>query len=171
MSVIREATVDDAPAIAAVHVGTWREAYRHIFPPEFLAGLSLEHRSGVWQRILDGLPESDDVYVAEDHGRIVGFCHSGPSRDDDGDGRAEVYAIYVAPECWGRGVGRQLMEAARAALARGAWKEATLWVLEPNTRARVFYERDGWIPDALARPIERGGATVLELRYHTGLSG
>ena len=42
--VIREATPDDARAIAEVHVASWRWAYRGDLPAEFLDGLSVDDR-------------------------------------------------------------------------------------------------------------------------------
>ena len=39
---IREATLDDVPGIARVHVDTWRTTYPGIVPAEHLAGLSYE---------------------------------------------------------------------------------------------------------------------------------
>jgi len=40
--IIREATHNDIPALAKVHVDTWRTAYRGIMPDEYLANLSYE---------------------------------------------------------------------------------------------------------------------------------
>ena len=42
MSLIRPATLEDAPAIARVHVDTWRTTYAGIVPDEHLAKLSYE---------------------------------------------------------------------------------------------------------------------------------
>lgn len=166
---IRPATVADAPAMAAVHVETWRTAYAHIFPAQFLEALSVEHRRGVWERVLAGLPEDEHAHVAELRREVVGFAHCGPSRDDDGRGVAELSAVYVAGHCWSLGVGRALIASARGVLVDRGWTEATLWVLERNLRARSFYEHDGWVEDGATQPIERGGVTVLELRYRTAL--
>ena len=42
---IRVAGVADAAAIAAVHVGAWRETYVGIVPVQVLAGLSVDRRT------------------------------------------------------------------------------------------------------------------------------
>lgn len=49
---IRPARMADADAIARVHVDSWRTTYPGIVPDDYLATMSYEQRSGVWQRIL-----------------------------------------------------------------------------------------------------------------------
>ena len=159
----------DATGIAEVHVATWQSAYAGIFPDDFLSAMSVEHRAEVWNRILEEATDGAGLHVAVAGDRIVGFAHGGPSRDTDARDAAEVYAVYVLPEYWGTGVGRALHDALVAELTAGAATEATLWVLEPNHRARAFYEREGWKYDGRAETIERGDTAVQELRYRRSL--
>ena len=79
----------------------------------------------------------------------------------------EIYAIYVAPERWGTGVGRALMTAARDALAAAGNAEIRLWVLAENARARRFYERAGMVTDGALGTFTPAGSTVelAEVRY------
>ncbi len=42
--IVREASLEDAPAIARVHVDTWRTTYRGIIPEDYLATLSYQQR-------------------------------------------------------------------------------------------------------------------------------
>ena len=44
MLTVRPAIPEDAPAIARVHVASWRETYAGIVPDEFLASLKVERR-------------------------------------------------------------------------------------------------------------------------------
>lgn len=85
------------------------------------------------------------------------------------DSTGEVTGIYVAPSAWGRGGGRQLMEAALANLKAAGFATATLWVLEANRRARAFYERLGWDPEGARKIDDRGNFVLLEVRYITAL--
>jgi GNAT superfamily N-acetyltransferase len=154
-TVIRTATPEEAEAVAGVQVRSWRAAYAHIFPPERLAGLSVEERATMWRRY--------PPLVAEVDGEIVGFASVGPSQDPDGDG--ELYAIYVEPRYWGAGFGRELMAAAEQRLRELGHREAFLWVFEDNPRAHRFYEAAGWELEGATQPIEYLGQSEPEVRY------
>ncbi len=163
-AVVRTATVQDAEAIARVHVRSWQQAYAHVFPAEALAGLSVERRADSWRELL----ETSDALVAEDAEGVVGFANVGRSRDEDGVG--ELYAIYVDPAAWGDGHGRRLIEAGEALLRDRGFVEATLWVLEDNPRARCFYEAAGWALDGASQTIEPLGVQAVEVRYRKSLA-
>src|SRR3972149_10262017 len=86
--------------------------------------------------------------VAEANDQIVGFVASGTARDDTANPlTGEVYAIYVLPDCWDRGVGRTLLAHAEHDLLSHGYADAVLWVLGANQRARTFYEMAGWPAD------------------------
>src|SRR5215468_9837906 len=78
-------------------------------------------------------------------------------------------SIYVHPDAWGQGWGRQLMAATVTGLADAGFGRAVLWVLDSNQRARRFYRAAGWSPDGAARPDTIGGAEVSEVRYRRSL--
>ncbi len=163
---LRRAAPGDARSIADVHVRTWQQAYRGLLATEVLDRLSVTRREEYWRSELTVLQGEQRPWVAELEGRVVGFVSAGPSRDDDADGRVgEVYAIYVDPGCWSRGIGRHLMDHARRDLRAHGYGAATLWVLEANTLARQFYEAGGWHTDGATRLDRIGPADVAEVRY------
>ena len=98
MASIRKATAGDAPALAVVHVRSWQESYAHILSPDFLAGLSVEHRQRFWERILSDTESEEVAFVADQESvGVVGFALAGPARETaDFDG--EMYAIYLLAE-------------------------------------------------------------------------
>ena len=49
---VRAATIEDARAIATIHVETWRAAYAGIVPAAHLAALSIDEREVRWRSIL-----------------------------------------------------------------------------------------------------------------------
>jgi GNAT superfamily N-acetyltransferase len=142
---IRPATIDDARAIAEVHVASWRATYRGLLPDAYLDRLSVDEREAQRREVLRDPSGEWGTLVAEEDGRVIGFAAYGPSRDDDAPpGTGEIPAIYLAPEVVGTGVGRDLFEQVNVALRDAGFTRATLWVLEVNERARRFYERAGW---------------------------
>ena len=134
---LREATVADANAIAEIHVGTWRVAYRGLIPDDYLASLSVEQRREYWKGALSQSGPGK-VAVAEDEAGIIGFCAYGPTRDADGEGIAEIYAVYVQPGKWNRGAGRALCELAFREAAAREHTAITLWALKGNEVAHRF---------------------------------
>lgn len=166
---IRRASPGDARAIANVHVATWRDAYRDLLPADFLDALSADVRERWWRSELDVTPAARRPWVADSGGEVVGFVSAGAGRDSDAPaGRGEVYAIYVLPDCWDRGVGRDLLAHAERDLHELGYSDATLWVLAGNDRARRFYEVAGWAPAGTRRDTI-GGVEVDEVRYRKSL--
>ncbi len=167
---LRRARQSDARGIAEVHVGTWRHAYRNLLPAAYLDSLSVDARERFWATELRVLPAGRSLWLAESDGQIVGFANAGPSRDDGmPPSTGEVYAIYVLPECWDRGVGRNLLVHAERDLIEHGYDEATLWVLESNDRARRFYEAAGWRTDGAIKVDRIGDRQVREVRYRLPL--
>lgn len=166
MVLILPAHPEDAPAIAAVHVASWRAAYVGIVPQVVLDSLSEVQRTAQWRRILSA--DLNWVLVARDggrSGRIVGFVQGGRSRDQGaaaGDG--EIGALYLAPMWRGRALGRALMAAATRRLAAEGMTRLFVWVLAGNRPARRFYARLGGRPDQIQYDVI-GGKRLREVRY------
>lgn len=98
--------------------------------------------------------------MAEEDGAIRGFATTGRAVDADGHELGELLALYVDPDCWGQGVGQQLVHTARRQLADLGFNEAILWVLAGNERAEHFYRADGWIADGGLHQDEVWGIIV-----------
>ena len=107
------------------------------------------------------------VLVADAGGGLLGFASYSPSRDSDADpGRVgEISAIYLLPSAWGKGIGKRLMDATLALMARAGFTQVTLWVLDSNVRARRFYEAGGWSADGGQKLDESRGFPITQLRY------
>jgi ribosomal protein S18 acetylase RimI-like enzyme len=146
---IRAGTPADAEATARLHVASWAAAYT-------LTGPTLEQRVDMHTR-------SPASFVAEVDGEIAGFVGVGPSRDPDAEG--ELYTIYVHPDHWGTGVGRELIRAGEERLRELGYGWVVLWVLDGNERAQRFYESAGWALDGERRTIEFAGESIPEVRY------
>ena len=162
---VRRARLEDAPAVAEVHVRTWQAAYEHVFGAERLAGIDASRRERLARRFIEG--EQFDIFVAEDEGAIVGFVATGPPDAED-ETRRELYAIYVVPSSWGSDAGRELLRAAVQAMRDRGEAEGILWVLTDNPRARRFYEREGWIEDGEGE-TEYLGISAPLVRYRIQL--
>jgi len=61
------------------------------------------------------------------------------------------------------------LEAGEAHLASDGFERCLLWVLEGNSRARAFYERQGWVKGNPIRLETIGGTEITEARYEKAL--
>jgi GNAT superfamily N-acetyltransferase len=166
---LRQAQPKDALAVADVHVRSWQEAYRGLMPDEYLDGLRPEERAQCYAFTEPGLAGPETI-VAVERETVCGFATIGSCRDDDRPATGELLALYVDPDRWGLGIGRTLIQEARARLDRQGAEEASLWVVADNARAERFYRIDGWSPDGARRVDEVWGVAVAELRYCRSLS-
>jgi ribosomal protein S18 acetylase RimI-like enzyme len=167
--VVRHATLEDAKAIATIHVLSWQAAYKGIVPAGFLAAMSVDQREGMWrQRLEHGAP---GTWVLEEHGGVLGWISVGPSRDADAlSSTSELWAIYVDPKHWRRGVGQRLWDEVEDQLRRSGFSDVTLWVLQLNTDASAFYRANGFVIDGIEKTIELGGTELVEIRLRKVLT-
>lgn len=165
---LRRAVGADARAVAEVHVASWQFAYRGILPSEFLDELDVKRRAILYS--FDSTrPEDPVTWIAVDRD-VVGFVTTSGCRDADANGSGEIQALYVAPSRWRCGVGRELLNKGEHLLAEMEFAEASLWVLEANDRARLFYEARGWEPDGAIKTLSFTGVDVAEVRYRKALT-
>ena len=163
--VLRQANVGDALGIAQIHVGTWQNAYLGMIPDSFLQGLSVEQRARNWIKVLESTNAESQTIVAEIDEVIVGFIGIGPNRDSEVSDLGEVVAIYVDPNFQGQGVGSKLLHEGIQFLKNQGLKGAVLWVLDENTRTRVWYESHGWSVTGKSKTEKRVDFELLECQY------
>lgn len=150
---VREARLDDAAAIARVHVASWNAAYRGILPEHVLDRYDVGHRLDTRRRILQQ-PETLHL-VAHDttFGELVGFSDAGRARRP-GPWHGEVYAIYLLHHARHHGLGRELFDHTMTWMRGRGMRSMIVWVLENNPHARAFYEALG------GRAAARIGSTI-----------
>ncbi|MBM7838876.1 GNAT superfamily N-acetyltransferase [Alkalihalobacillus xiaoxiensis] len=160
--IIREATVDDAQAIAHVHVDSWKTTYAGIVPASFLQKLSHEKRADMWKTIIPS--ENGYVTVAESlDGKIIGFADS-RLREKTANGQAgDLTSLYLLDVHHGKGIGKALLQAQLAHLKGAGCTKVYVEVLKDN-RTRQFYSYYGADLHE-TKQIEIGGATLDEEIY------
>jgi ribosomal protein S18 acetylase RimI-like enzyme len=80
--------------------------------------------------------DHSDIWVLTEGDLVLGFA-AGDSRD------GSIWALFVAPGCEGRGIGRQLLPLACETLRKAGYATATLST-SAGTRADRFYRQNGW---------------------------
>lgn len=132
--VFRDATADDIPALAELHVTTWNATYNTSRGP------SVATRIAQWNQVFSKPDRRDFVLVVEDRdGRLIGFTWGKP---DDGEFAGQLSKIYLRWEYHGLGLGRRMMaETARRFLDRGI--NSFILFAELTNPTLGFYDRMG----------------------------
>jgi len=161
---IVEATLADAPAIAALHAASWRSAYRGMLPDAFLDGPIEGNRLEHWTHRMSLASPRRYVLSAVTHGRLFGCACVFAAADPEWG--ALLDNLHVAPDAKGRGIGARLLGGALE------WVRATsrddrmhLWVFDANEPARRFYDRQGGRVTGARTAEIIPGTQVAELRY------
>ncbi len=146
---IRPLRVEDAEAMADLHLDCWDDAYTGLVPQQVIDArrAKRDERVAMWSANPgEGVP----TWVAEQDDGLVGFVSAGPARDDDLVGVVELWALYARAAVWGTGVGHTLLDQAIGDAP------AYLWVLAGNDRAIGFYERHTFTFDGRDEPTAEG---------------
>ncbi len=163
---IRAADVNDAPAIARIHVASWRSTYREHLPADFLDSLTEAAYEDRWRRFI--AERSNLAYVVkgghDSSANVVGFASGGLERAGEPGYKGELYAIYLLESAQRRGYGRELVRAIVGGLREMGLDDMIVWVLRDNGPARDFYERLGGVY-IRTQPTTIGPATVEEVSY------
>jgi len=161
---LRHAMPDDAPAIAKVHIASWRAAYKDILPEARSNGLDPVRVTGSFRKSISF--GAEDIYIVEKNGHIAGFISLIGGHQDPGDKGTVtgICTIYLAPEYWRKGIGRLLYREGETLLASAGCTAVTFWVFAANVRARRFYEAMGFTVDGEAMVLNMG-ASVKAVHY------
>ncbi len=162
---IRAARSSDSKGMGIVHVRAWQVAYRGVMTDDYLDGLNVEDRAAMWERAISA-PAGPHVLVAAVGDEVIGFASFGVERNQlDVSDVGQLYAINLDPTHWGNGIGRLLLREATNSLRSMGFREAVLWVVTTNFRARSLYDSEGWTDDDAIRSEDVLGAIVQEMRY------
>ncbi len=149
-------TVDEIDGKGYVHYKSWQETYTGLVDANYL-----ETKMTLEKCIAIARKWTDDILVAKDGEKVVGFAGYGKYRDDSLSDCGEVFSIYVLADYYGKKIGYELMSAALEKLS--ACSKIAVWVLKGNERAIRFYERFGFRFDGRSQEIMLGTSNT-ELR-------
>ena len=149
---------DEIDGKGYVHYKSWHETYTQLVDPKYMEGITLEKCTAIAHRWLD------NILVAKDKDRVIGFVGYGAYRDQSLPEHGEIFAIYVLEEYHGQKVGYELMNAALEKLTD--YEKIAVWVLKGNDRAIHFYKRYGFCFDGTEAEIVLGTPnTKLRMIY------
>jgi GNAT superfamily N-acetyltransferase len=134
---------DGLPSDHEAAIRVWRAAnVARLLPP------SLARVARIWEKLAE--PEACLVIGhLETREHVVAMALAEPGRAENGAGAVipgcgHVSMVFVHPDIWGRGAGRQLVRGLHERCPGQGWSHLTLWTRESNARARLLYEGQGY---------------------------
>lgn len=143
---IRKAIREDIPAISALCIKTYLDAFGHLFTPaeieEKLKMRSVEFYESIFDR--------DLILLAEEENKMVGYVQFGDTTftPEEVEGLLkqdqEIMRLYVLSDYQGKGIGKSLLDAALADPKLKDAKSIYLDVWEENLGAQKLYKSYGF---------------------------
>jgi ribosomal protein S18 acetylase RimI-like enzyme len=163
---IREAKLEDAGAIAFVHVDSSQTTYRDLLPNDYSNKFSYKKRVNNWKNSLGVSTKAQTnyfIYVAENFmGEIVGFVDGGLVRGDS-TYQGEIYALYILEAYQRKGIGRSLIKAIALRLSQSGLTSMMVWVLAGNPAVQFYQALDA--QRIGQKPIKTRGIECTKIAY------
>lgn len=155
----REATIEDIPQIAVVHVRSWQKSFAGIAPQEYLDKMSVENRIEKFEKAFSQ-NSFYKMFVAETSAKgIVGFADFGKAPGENSS-EADLYAIYFLQEFQRKGIGGNLFRRCQKEMSANGFDSMSLDALEKSPY-RKFYEKMG------GRVVGAGKHKLGEVEFKT----
>ncbi len=166
---IRSATQADIPDLARIHLASKLAAEAGIVDADFLNAKTQEEYEAKWVKFYADEDSQKALIFKDDI--AVGFISFGPLRTAPaGTSKirplysSEIFAIYVHPDHFDQGFGKQLFQYAVTNLKEKKHKSLCLWALDKNKRACGFYDKMGGVRVG-KQIVEMGPTKVKEACY------
>ena len=150
---------DDLFEISNIYESSWKYAYKKIIPQDYLDSIP----KGRWANSINR--EGMNNLVLIEDGLIVGTASFCKSRWEQHSDFGEIVSIYLLPDYIGKGYGSHLLKRCIEQLNKFGFTKLLLWVLEDNTRARRFYEKNGFNCSNEYLNDSIGGKEIREVMY------
>lgn len=168
LSRVRALSLDDAEAIAQVNVTSYLEADRRCPRPEqvnYNFNHHLPHNLNRWREKLEALLDegnNDSFFGIEEDGKLKGFIHYGANKKKPDI--AEIHALYVHPDHWGSGSGKQLFEAAARDLKAQGYNHLLVRTLCDDPIPNGFYRKMGFDLTKLYKEVSGTRDVLYEMK-------
>jgi len=162
--IMREVDAGDIPALAELARRTFSDAFGHSLSPSNLAAHLQNNLSDAYFRTAAAV---DVFLVAGIDARLIAYVQFGAVEipaSERAPGDQELRRLYVESAFQGRGIGRQLLDAALDHPRLKAAANVFLDVWDENDGARRLYERYGFaVVGAHAFAVASGATSTRDL--------
>lgn len=162
--IIREATLEDIPEVARLHVNSWNKTYNGIIDQDYLNNM----KNNIDKRIerMNNEFNLRKMIVAILNDEIVAFSEftltNEFSKDLDID--CELCGLYVKNEYLGKGIGSKVFDYVKSIFIENNKEKMGLWCVKENNNAINFYIRKGGIK-VKEKPFTLAGKEYNEIAF------
>ena len=157
---LRRAGPEDAETLSeTLQIGY--DGYRVFAPPGWLPpdARSKTEVARIRARLLE---PTTWAMLAEEGGLVAG--HAGYMPQPGAQGGAHLWQLFVRPQWWGKGVAAALLAAACEAAVAEGYGRMRCFTPRDQSRARAFYEREGFVFTGWEALEEASGLVLVEYR-------
>lgn len=145
--ILRDATMEDVPALAKLGRDSFCAAFEHLYEPDDLKAFLEEVHSE--KAVAEEVAGDDCIHrLAFDGEKLVGFCKmrvpSWYAKDTEAKNPIALGQLYTDPTRTGQGIGAALMDWAMAMARERGHDAIQLSVWSENYGAQKFYRRYGF---------------------------
>lgn len=144
---IIQADINDADLVGYVHSTAWKQAYKDIFPVDYIETDTPDVRACEFREACRD--ERIFYFLLYEDKTAVGIVKVESELNE----RCEILSIYILDEYRNKGYGKQFITYLKDTFK---YKKICLWVLEENIKARHFYENNGFCLTGTTRKVDRG---------------
>lgn len=160
---ICQPTTGNVLEISRIYAASWKSAYRGMVPQGYLDQL----REDAWVPVSGQWLSGTEVKALSvwEGKEMLGCSFFGESREASLPAAGEIISLYLKPEAFGKGYGGALFRAVVDSLRDEGYRQAFLWVLEKNARARAFYKKYGMAPTGKSKSVGIAGEALPHVQY------
>ena len=139
--IIRKALPEEAERIIDINIEVWNSNYSEFLPQDIIDKVQVKDKERIERQkfIIQG---SENVFVAEVDGEIVGYQSFGRSHDGNYFNSGEIYTAYILKEYQRLGIGRKLAVACMKELYDKGFRTLITKCLDGNP-ANEFHKSIG----------------------------
>lgn len=162
--VIERAKSGDEEVLAYIQTESWKSAFKNILNKEVLNECTkMDKAISMYKRLLEQNYGNGYILKVEGEPHCIAWWND--TREKDMPGYAELICIHSLPDNWRKGYGSRMMDRVLSDISSAGYTKVMLWVFEKNTRARKFYEANGFITKGKENP----GIVPTEICYEKEL--
>lgn len=148
---IERVKLGDEETLAYIQIESWKSGFKDILKDEILQNCTqMDKVTAMYRRFLE--QDMGNGYLLRVKGKPHCIAWWGKTRENDMPGYAELMCIHSLENQWRKGYGSKMMETVLCDITNSGYSKVMLWVFEDNTRARLFYEKHGFITKGKIKP-------------------